>query len=80
MTELLSRHGKKDLCHEIIYKNYYPLNVYKREVCRIIGQTHFDFAIDYSQKSLYYTNLFQCMENTKILELEELESFRVREQ
>lgn len=78
--ELLSRHSKKDPWQEIIYNNYCPLNVYKREVCRIIGQTHFDFAIDYSQKSLYYTNLFQCMENTKILDLEELESFRVREQ
>lgn len=73
--EIIAKHGVKDPFYEEYYKQYFPTKVYERELRRIVGQTHFDYAMDYSQKSPYFMNLFSCLKETKIVTKEELESF-----
>lgn len=76
--EIVSKHGKTDPLYEEYYKQYFPTKVYKRELRRIVGQTHYDFAMDYSQKSPYFANVFSCLEGTKMVTREELEAFQVK--
>ena len=42
------------------------------EMRRIAGQTHFDYTIDFSERSVYYQNLFESMEDTQTVTKEKL--------
>ena len=67
--ELWNKYSKKSSMQE--REEYYPKKVYKRERMRILGQTHYDYAMDFSEKSEYYKNLFLCMPDTKIVSVKE---------
>ncbi len=73
--EIIARHGINDPLYEEYYKQYFPVRAYERELRRIVGQTHFDYAMDYSQKSPYFTNLFSCLIGTESVTRKKLDSF-----
>lgn len=43
------------------------------EVVRTVGIVRFDYAVDFSGKSIFYQNLFNSMEYTKVITLQQLE-------
>lgn len=45
------------------------------ELIRTIGMAKFDYVIDFSEKSYFYQNLFQCMKEAEYRKAEELENF-----
>lgn len=73
--ELVSKYSKDSEEYEK-YKKYFPAEALKRELLRIVGQTHFDYAMDYSKKSVYFSNLFDCLEGTEIVTRAELDKFK----
>lgn len=49
------------------------INLCQTEVVRIVGMARFDYAVDFSGKSVFFQNLFYSMEHTKMITIQELE-------
>lgn len=74
--EIVAKHGRKDPDYEAFYSKYYPRQAFERELMRIAGQTHFDYAIDFSEKSEYFRNVFECLEDAEIIDRTQLDIFK----
>lgn len=74
--EIIAKHGVKDPLYEVFYKKYFPRKAYKRELQRIVGQTHYDYAVEFSQKSPYFKNLFSCLDGTKVIGAKKIDMFK----
>ena len=73
--EIIKRHGKDDPDYQNFYSRYYPKEVYEREKVRIVGQTHFDYIIEYTKKSEFFKNVFKRFEGAKVLKVSDLNMF-----
>ena len=63
------------LLQEKKYKKFQKeqlLQLCKRELRRVVGEMHFDYAVDLTGKSKYYQNLFDCMEDTEKISYEDI--------
>lgn len=49
--------------------------MYEREKVRIVGQTHFDYIIEYTKKSEFFKNVFKRFEGAKVLKVSDLNMF-----
>lgn len=59
-----------------------PVSLYKREIRRLFGEAHFDYAVDMAGKSLLFSRIFSHMEGTRVCCFDKLlvDTWRIKEQ
>ena len=50
------------------------VKICQTEVIRTVGMAKFDYAVDFSEGSIFYQNLFYSMEHTKMITIQQLEN------
>lgn len=55
---------------------------YKREIRRLFGESHFDYAVDLTGKDGLFSRMVSCMENTKVCRFDKrmVDTWRIREE